>query len=158
MGKLEVKENKRLVLKNVIIKELRNIQMDHLDSEIQKFLNYIKVLNIQTYGPLITKSHGTNIHEDGSITFDYDVMLQAHDYHLHKERFKTNHLHTCDNCIYIRFEGKADHLNFAHTKLDLYLYENDLETDGSIYNIYIANEPEHTIIDIFRPVIKNENL
>ncbi|MEC1522111.1 AraC family transcriptional regulator [Neobacillus niacini] len=158
MSKLAVKENKRLVLKNVIIKELRNIQMDHLDKEIEKFLNYLRVLNVQTFGPLITKSFGTNIHEDGSITFDYDVMVQAHDYHLHKERFRVNQLHTCDNCIYVRYEGKADQLNFAHTKLDLHIFENDLETDGSIYNIYISNDPDNTIIDIFRPVMRDETL
>ncbi len=158
MSKLEVKENKRLTLKNVIINELHNIKLENLDSEIQKFVNYLQVLKIQTFGPLITKLIGTNIHNDGLITCDYDVMVQAHDYHLYKDKFKVTKEYNCDYCIYTRFEGKIENLNYAYTKLDLHIYENDLMTKGEVYSVFLSNTPNHMVVDLFRPVTRNETL
>ena len=54
MAKLEVLENKKLVLKNVISYELRDIELDSLDEEINNFLNKLDVLNVQTFGPLVS--------------------------------------------------------------------------------------------------------
>ncbi|WP_445487618.1 AraC family transcriptional regulator [Niallia sp. 03133] len=158
MSKLEVKENKKLVLKNVIINELRSIQIEKLDAEIQKFINLTQILHMQTFGPLITKLVGTNLHDDGSLTFDYDLIVQAHNYHLHKEQFKVKKEYSCRNCIYLRYEGKAEHLNFAHSKLDLHIFENDLLTNGEMYSVFLSNTPEKMVVDIFRPVTRNETL
>jgi hypothetical protein len=101
---------------------------------------------------------GTKIHEDRSITFDYDVIVQAHNNHLYKDQFKVAREHTCDYCVYIRFEGKQEHLQYAHSKLDLYFYENELETNGIVYTIHISNNPEHMVVDIFKPVLRHATL
>ena len=58
MPKLEVKTNKKLVLKNVIVHEMKNIKMSELEKELQKFERNLKLLNVQTFGPLITKNYG----------------------------------------------------------------------------------------------------
>jgi hypothetical protein len=158
MSKLEVKENKKLTLKNVIINELRNIEIEKLESEIQKFVNYIQILHIQAFGPLITKLVGTNIHDDGSLTFDYDLIVQAHDYHLHKDKFKVKQAYACENCLYTRFEGKAENLNYAHSKLELHIFENELISNGEVFSVFLSNEPDHMVVDLFRPVTRNETL
>jgi len=158
MSKLEVKENKKLVLKNVLRKELNNIKIDDLDNEISKFGNKLQLLHVQLFGPLIIRNRGTKIHDDGSVTMDYDLIAQAHDYLQYKDQFIIEDKHSVDNCIYVRFEGAMDEINYAYTKLDLHIYENDLISNGEIYLINVQEHPEHSIIDIFRPVSKHETL
>jgi hypothetical protein len=153
MSKLIVKENKKLVLKQVIIHELRGVLLQDLDEEMQKFITKIQVLNVNSFGPLITKSHGTTIHDDGMITADYDIMLQAHDYKQYSKLYKIEDQVSCANSIYVRFAGHPKDLDFAYSKLALYFYENDLEDTGIMYNLTLENHPEYTVVDIFKPVV-----
>ena len=55
MAKLEVLENKKLVLKNVLKKELRGISFEDIDQQINKFANRLDILKVQTFGPLVIK-------------------------------------------------------------------------------------------------------
>lgn len=158
MPKLEIKENKRLVLKNVIIKELRNISIRDLDPEINKFVNHLQVMHVQAFGPMVLKLIGTKLHEGGVISFDYDIIVQAHNYMNFKNQFKVEKEHTCDNCAYVRFEGRQEDLQFAHSKLDLHFYENDMATNGVSYTVHISNNPEHMVVDIFKPVVQYATL
>ena len=153
MNKLEVKTNKKLVLKQVLIKELKNISFEQIDAEITKFINELQLLKVQAFGPLITKSYGTNIHEDGTITTSYDIMVQAHDYKQYGNQFYTKELLQCEHCVHTRFQGKAEHMQFAYSKLDLYFYEHDLDTNGIVYNVFVSGETEKMVVDIFRPVV-----
>jgi len=153
MSKLEVKENKKLVLKNAIIHELRGIQLEDLNEEINKFINKLKLLNVNSFGPLITKFCGTNMHEDGTVTVDYDIVLQAHDYKQYSKLYKTSEQLVCEHCVYVRFAGRPRDITFAYSKLDLYFYEHDLEDAGIMYTLMLEDHPEHTVIDVFRPVV-----
>lgn len=153
MAKLEIKENKKLVLKNVIAYEIRDILMEDLDAEINKFLNKIKLLKIQTFGPLVTKNYGVQIHEDGTMTVSYDVMIQAHDYKRYKNSYKVYDRLVAEYCAYVRFEDHPQYLNYAYSKLELYFYENDLETDGVIYNVLVSESEDFMVMDIFKPVV-----
>lgn len=152
MNKLEVKENKKLVLKQVLVKELKNIQLDLVDDEINKFANQIKLLKVQAFGPLIVKNPGVNVHEDGSMTMDYELIVQAHDYKQYKHSFATKEQLKCENCVYVRYEGKPEDVHYAHTKLDLHFYEHGLVSDGSTINVYVSEAPDFIVVDIFKPV------
>jgi len=153
MAKLEVLENKKLVLKNVIKKEVRSIEMEAIDNEIQKFGNKLALLKVQTFGPLVIKFCGINITEDGNMTADYDLMIQAHDYKQYKNEFVIEDKHECRHCAYIRFEGRPDEINYAHSKLDLHFYENDLESSGVVYTICIQETDDYVVMDLFKPVV-----
>jgi len=152
MNKLEVKTNKKLILKQVLIKELRDIPIEQLDSETKNFHSLINLLNVQTFGPLITKNYGTNIHDDGSITTSYDLMVQAHDYKMYKKQFKVVSQLQCEHCAYIRFQGESDNMQYAYTKLNLFFFENDLADTGVVYNVFLSNHSENMVLDIFKPV------
>lgn len=153
MSRLKVEESKKLVLKSVLIHELRNIEMDSTEVEIQKFLNQLKLLNVQTFGPLITKNYGVSIGENGSMSVSYDVMVQAHDFKQYKNTFRTSEKVTVENCVYLRFEDHPQYIQLAYSKLDLYFYEEKLDSDGTIYNVIVRDSEDLIIMDIFRPVV-----
>lgn len=51
------------------------------------------------------------------------------------------------------FEDSPEYLQYAYSKLDLYVYENDIQTDGIVYTVYVNSSPEKMVVDIFRPIV-----
>lgn len=152
MPKLEVLENKKLVLKNVLRKELKNIQPESLSDEVSKLGILIEKLSVQAFGPLIVKSSGGYLGDDGVITIDYDLLVQAHNYKEFKSSFEPIERLEIPFCAYIHFEGHSEDIQFAHSKLDLHFYENDLEATGEIYSVMVEDSEHNTVVDIFKPV------
>ena len=153
MPKIEVVENKKLVLKNVLRKELKNIEMRYLDDGINKFSLLLNKLSVQTFGPLIIKNCGMNVTNEGAMLMDFDLLIQAHNYKAYKSAFEAIDRLEVPNCLYARFEGNPEDIQFAHSKLDLYFYENDLGQTGEVYSVMVEDSQDFSVIDIFKPVI-----
>lgn len=153
MPKLEVKENKKLVLVNVLKVELRNLPIDDLDEEVKKFMKKIDLLKVQIFGPLVIRNIGTNIHEDGTMSVDYDIMIQASDYKQYKNEFIIEDRYECKHCLYLHYEGKQEDMSYAYMKLELFEYENDLVTTSELYTVYIKESEANVVIDLFKPMV-----
>ena len=74
MAKLEIKENKKLVLKQVICKKLLGAQLDNVDNEIEKFHQHLQLLNVQLFGPLVVKRRGRVFHSAKSGGSSYQKL------------------------------------------------------------------------------------
>lgn len=153
MAKLELKDNKKLVLKQVICKKIYGIKLENIDHEIDKFHQHLQLIKVQTFGPLIVKSCGTTIHDDGSITTDFELYVQAHNAQQYSNLYDIQDTVSIPYCLYIHFEDSPEYLQFAYSKLELYIYENDIQTDGTVYTVYVNSSPEKMTVDIFRPII-----
>lgn len=152
MAKLEIKENKKLVLKKVLVKKLYGIQLEQLDNEINQFYQQLQLLKSQVFGPLVTRNKGTNIHEDGRFTVDYELYMQAHDYNQYKNYFEIRDEVTVNNCLYLRFQDTQEYMQMAFSKLELHIYENDIPVKNDIYTVYVGGSQEKITVDIFRPM------
>lgn len=152
MPKLEVVENKKLVLKNVLKKELIAVDIENIDKEINNFMVRLELLKVQVFGPLIIHSIGTNISETGEITMDYELLMQAHDYMQYKNEFVCEERFVCPHCLYLHYEGIPEDLTYAHSKLDLYVFEEELSTTGELYSICLSENENYLSMDLFRPV------
>lgn len=152
MPKIEIKINKKLKLKTVLNKNINNINLQIIQVEISKFINLLKTLKVNTFGPLIIRNKGVKISEEGSITADYDLYIQAHDYKQYKKSFNILDEVIVDNCLYARFEGKPEYLQLAFNKLEIYEYEEDIITRGDIYMVSLEDSEDHIVMDIFKPV------
>lgn len=152
MPRLEVIENKKLVLKNVLIKELKSINMETVDQEIQNFMRKVELMKAQVFGPLVIHTIGTNISETGEITSDYELIVQAHDYLQYKHEFITKERLSCPHCLYLHYDGSPEELMYAHSKLDLYIYEHELSTSGELYSVCIQESEHNVVMDFFQPL------
>lgn len=150
MEKIKIHNNKRLKLINVITKELRNVSSDNLNNEIRKFINLLEVSNVQTRGPLITKTIGTHFRND-QLLFDYDIMVQL-EKPTKLKKFKVLDNITLENCLYVHYEGIQEDFSYVQTKLELYIWENDLITTGEEITIHLESINDMMIADVFRPV------
>lgn len=153
MAKLEVKDNKKLVLKQVICKKVYGAKVENVEHEINKFHQHLKLVKAQIFGPLIVKSCGTVIHDDGTITTDFEFYAQAHNAQQYSNLYDIQDVVSIPNCLYVRFEDSPEYLQYAYSKLELHIYEQDIQTDGTVYTVYVNSSPEKMIVDIFRPVI-----
>lgn len=152
MQKIEIRENKKLILKKVINKSLDLIPFENLDVEINKFYNNIHALKLQIFGLLIIRNKGMKIGDDGKITSDYYLYIQAYDYKQYKNQFNVLDEVVAEYCLYTRFEGKPEYLQLAFNKLEIYEYEEDMITRGDIYMISLEGSEDHIVMDIFKPV------
>lgn len=154
MSKLEIKEHKKLVLKNVLVKTLDNIPIEKIDQEITKFMNELKMLKVQTFGPLVARTSGSVFHDDGTVTIDYQIMMQAHDCMQYKNVYAVKERVEYSHSVYLRYEGKPEDIHFAYSKLDLYFYEEELISDGSMLNVFLEEKEDKVTIDFFKPVVQ----
>lgn len=151
MEKIIIKHRKTLKLINVLVKHCHGSGYD-VEHELVKLRNYIKISKLETQGPLIIKNLGADIDESKRIVLDYDILIQLKI----KTRVKYPHEFVneikVNDCIYCRFNGKQEELQYAYSKLNLYIWENDLISNGEAYIIYLCDN--HKNIDIFKPILK----
>ena len=98
----------------------------------------------------------------GSIIFIGDLpttniiepfYVQAHNAQQYSNMYDTQETVSVPHCLYVHFEDSPEYLQFAYSKLELHMYENDIQTDGTVYTVYVNSSPEKMIVDIFRPAI-----
>lgn len=148
-----IQENKKLILKNVVCKELLGLSYYDLDKEIQKFQSTIMAKNLHVYGPLIIKNFGTHLQDDGVVTVDVAILTQAKDYMIMKDSMIVEDEHVCSNCVYTHFDGRQEDIQMAYNKADIYIYENNLDTTGVVYTLYLSRDTNNAVIDIFKQVV-----
>lgn len=152
MPKIEIYNNKKLILKNVLERKLENLEINLLNLEINKFLNLLNTLSVQSFGPLILRNEGVLFSEIGTVSANYNLYIQAHDYKQYKNQFNVLDEVVVENCLYTRFEGKPEYLQLAFNKLEIYEYEEDIITRGDIYMVSLEDSEDHIVMDIFKPV------
>lgn len=150
---LEVKENKVLKLVNVVKRELRAVPQNEVDRATYKLESYLKTRKLNSIGPLITASHGASVINDSELGLDIDIMVQIKGKTKVAEPYKFEELVRLTNCIYTRFEGNIEELNYGYTKLELYIWENKLIQKGPIHTVFVDMEDaNNVVVDIFIPI------
>lgn len=152
MNNLEIIEGKKLKLVHVFCKEFDDLSLEESDMEVQKFLNFLEVSRIQTRGPLIVHHVGSQLLENGNIQLQQRFMIQLirpHDGH-------SGYLYypeiSVPNCLYLRFEGREEHIHLAYQKIEIHMYEKNLTPVGGLYQIQLEEQEDIIILDIFQQV------
>ena len=52
-------------------------------------------------------------------------------------------------CLYAHFTGPMDHSSLASQKLNIYAYEHEIELTGTAYSIYVNQDSENGVMDVF---------
>lgn len=153
---LEVKENKVLKLVNVVKRELRAVPQQEVDRATYMLESYLKTRKLNSVGPLITVSQGVDVTEDGQLGLDIDIMIQLNEKTMTGEPYEFLEMVRITNCVYVRFQGKIEELNYGYSKLELYMWENKLTKKGETYTVFANMEDQANVtVDIFIPVEGN---
>jgi effector-binding domain-containing protein len=154
MPNIEFRTDKVLKLNNVLSKKILGSEIANYNKHLQMLMNWVKVNKYETVGPLVIYSSGiAGVDNANNPKIEADLMIQLKQekakvevpYYFRKELRITD-------CLLARFDGEPDNLRFASMKCALYAYENDLELTGETYTVFVKQEENHIVADVFMPV------
>ena len=156
--KIVIKENTTLRLRNVLIRQASENELIDIN-EISYMMNsYIKSKGNLSIGPIINYSI-LDIDENGEAKVILKLMVQLKNpifdiekpYEL-KEELKIT------NCLFARFTEKEENLQFVYQKLGVYAFENNIKLKGDSYTVFVKQEEENIVVDVFMECLKGGDL
>ena len=151
---IEFRDNKVLKLTNVLSRKVPSNEIFNQSKQIEMLTNWIKAKGYKTVGPMIMYSSGVKgLDADNNPIIDTRIMLQLQQsdvriqlpYKFEKELRVTN-------CLFARFNDKAEYLKYATSKLTLFAYENDLTLTNESYIVLVKQDDERLTADVFMPL------
>lgn len=151
---IEFRDNKVLKLTNVLSRKVPSDEIFNQSKQIEMLTNWIKAKGYKAVGPMIMYSSGVKgLDADNNPIIDARIMLQLQQsdvriqlpYKFEKELRVTN-------CLFARFNDKAEYLKYATSKLTLFAYENDLTLTNESYIVFVKQDDERLTADVFMPL------
>ena len=145
MNEIKVAENKTLKLTNVLSREIRPEEMASLPVVLTQMHNFIKSNNAQPIGPIIQSFALGEDHQ-----MHLYMMQQATQLIPRLEPgYEQDAVLRVKGCLYAHFTGPMDHSSLASQKLNIYAYEHEIELTGTTYSIYVNQDSENGVMDVF---------
>lgn len=147
MNAIQTSENKTLKLTNVVSRRLRPEELGNMTLVLTQMQNFIKSHNAQPIGPLIQHldvSSGNASEPVFELLMQVNQMIPRMDPGYHQDAVLR-----VRNCLYAHFTGPMEKSQLASQKLTVYAFENDIELKGSIYTIYVKQDDEEGVVDVF---------
>ena len=159
MAKLQLRENEVLRLYNVLSHEIRFDGQSMQNSMAHLIACWINNAGNEPVGPLISySSKMTGLEDNGEPIVKTKVMMQLRDKLVSSEQpYDFTEEIVVEDCIFVRFQDKAENLPYAYSKISLLAYEKDIRLNGDSYTVFISGKDAGNIVaDIFMPVADNQ--
>jgi hypothetical protein len=154
---IEIHKSKVLKLTNTLVLTLSRDedfeQLDNLDKLVEQMELRIRQKGAQPIGPLIQKTE-LRVKDDGAPEMLITFIRQADNFIHHVDApYSMESVIRETNCLYTRFIGEENDIQFAYNKLNLVGYEEDIPLTGVTYTVFVgSNEEDGTLTaDIFMP-------
>lgn len=150
---LHLEENKRLKISNALIYEAPYIPQFDIQRVTFMMDAYIKSHSFKAHGPLITVSSVSNDIDHDKPVINVNIIMQLLEPIASFEPpYTFEPLIKAGPCLFVRFSGNAQDLQFATMKLSVFAYENSIELEGSTYTVFVKQSETSIVADIFMPV------
>lgn len=148
---LDVKKDKTLRLNNVIGCKMEGDDFSLFVKTVEQMENYIKSKGSSPIGPIIQHTK-TSVDENGQFCMCVSLLRQSNTFinHIEQPYFQESVLKVKE-CLYVRFTDVETKLKFAYDKLLLVAYEQDIKLTGDSYTIFVDEQEEKMVADIFMP-------
>jgi hypothetical protein len=156
MQKFKLNDNKALKLTNVLIKIFLLHEIESLQIEVIKMKNYLKTKGVMPVGPLIQYTNAF-VNETGELDIEIKLLLQSNKFiHNVDPPYHMESLIRVKNCMYVRYQGEENKLKFAYDKINLTAFEEDIPLKGDNYTIFVDQQDDQIIADVFMERADNE--
>jgi effector-binding domain-containing protein len=147
MNEIKVAENKTLKLTNVLSRVVRPEELGNLSVILTQMQNFIKSNNAQPIGPLVQAIRmGT-----GPDHVPEMYMMQQATQMISKMEpgYHMDAVLRVKNCLYAHYTGPLSKSQLASAKLQIMAFENDIKLTDSSYTIYVNQDDDEAVIDVF---------
>jgi hypothetical protein len=150
MGAIPVSENKTLKLTNVLSRTIRADELGNLQLIVTQMQNYIKSNGAQPVGPLIQYGAMEVNSVTGATEPKIQILCQASQMITRLDpMYHMDAVLRVKNCLYAHFVGPSDKLALVYSKLNVMAYEQDIKTTGATYTIYVKQDIDEMVTDVF---------
>lgn len=146
--KIIIRENKILKLTNVLIREIKEHEVDKIPQIYYLVDNYVKAKKNSIVGPMINYSR-TVINYSGQAEVKLELMVQLKEPFEEEDEYRFRPMIRVENCLFARFVEREDKLQYAYQKLGVYAFENDIDLKDDCYTVFVKKENENVAVDIF---------
>ena len=152
--KIIVKENKVLKLNTVLIRDVNENEFKYIGKVAYMMESYIKSKGNSSIGPMINYSTA-KADENGQVKIMLKLMVQLKNpIHNVEDTYEIKNQIRVTNCLFARFSEKQENLQFAHSKLQLYAFENNIKLKGDNYTVFVESKDDKMIADVFMEIDK----
>jgi uncharacterized protein YecE (DUF72 family) len=155
--KISIQHSKTLKLTNALLlslsKEEDFEQLQNFQSLIDQMDLHIRQKGAQPIGPLIQKM-SVDVNDSGEPQMTITFIRQADRFIHHVDPpYRMESIIRVSDCLYTRFIGEEEHMQFAYNKLNLTAYEEEIDLTGESYTVFVDSDEENGAItaDIFMP-------
>lgn len=153
---ITINQSKTLKLSNVLVCKIDIKNNEDLNNIIIKMENYIKSKGAMPIGPLIQKT-SYSINEEGQLDIQLFFMRQSNNFiHNVEEPYKMESVIRVRNCMYARYIGPEEKLNFAYDKINVTAFEEDIKLSNENYTIFVNKQEDNIVADVFVEKKSNE--
>lgn len=156
--KIVLRENKTLKLNNVLIREISENELIDINQISYMMDSYIKSKGNSTIGPMINYST-VEVDESGQPKVIIKLIVQLKNpIHNVEKPYELKSQLRVTNCLFARFTEKEENLQFAYQKLGVYAFENNIKLKGDSYTVFVKQEEENIVADVFMECLKGGDL
>jgi hypothetical protein len=156
--KIVLRENKTLKLNNVLIREISENELIDINQISYMMDSYIKSKGNSTIGPMINYSI-VEVNESGQPKVIIKLIVQLKNpIHNVEKPYELKSQLRVTNCLFARFTEKEENLQFAYQKLGVYAFENNIKLKGDSYTVFVKQEEENIVADVFMECLKGGDL
>lgn len=146
---IQISKNKVLKLTNVLIHETTIEESKKINNIVTQMENYIKSKGSMPIGPLIQKT-AYSISDEGQLDLHVYLMRQVNNFiHSVEEPYKMEPIIRVRNCMYTRYVGPEEKLKLAYDKMNVTAFEEDIELSNENYTIFVDQQDDNVVADIF---------
>jgi hypothetical protein len=150
MSVIPVSENKTLKLTNVLTRTIRPDELGNMQLIVTQMQNYIKSNGAQPVGPLIQYASMEVDPVTGTSQAKIQLMCQANQLIARLDpMYHMDAVLRAKGCLYAHFVGPSDKLSLVYNKLSVVAYEQDIKTTGATYTIYVKQDVDEMVTDVF---------
>lgn len=147
MREIQVAEHKTLKLTNVLWRKVQPEEFGNLALILTQMENFIKSNGAMPLGPIIQCVKMGNGPEP---TAEVYYLRQATQLISRMDPgYQMDAVLRVKGCLYSHFVGPSEKASLATQKMNVYAYENEIELNGNVYTIFVSNDDENGVIDVF---------
>ena len=147
MREIQTAENKTLKLTNVVSRRIQPEEFNNMQIVLTQMHNFIKSNGAQPLGPLvqcIKLPAGPNPQPEIYMMQQATQMITQMEPGYHMDAVLR-----VKNCLYAHYTGPMSHNQLATAKLQIMAFENDIKLTGDNYTIYVNQDDDDAVIDVF---------
>ena len=147
MNEIKVAENKTLKLTNVLSRVVQPEELANLPVILTQMQNFMKSNGAQPIGPLVQAI----VEGTGPDHMPVMYMMQQATQLIPQmdPGYHMDAILRVKNCLYAHYTGPMENSQLASYKLQVHAFENDQKLTGTSYTIYVNQDSDDAVIDVF---------